>query len=602
MKRIIALLLAVVLGALVFVSCDNGEAPVETNPPETEAPEETLDTKGTRPADPEPEIEPLVDTTDLYLEDGNATYDRVIIIGVDGAGAFFKGANTPYLDEIFANGAVTYSMQASTPSISAQSWGSLFHGVIPRVHRLTNEVAEANPFDPESNIPSFFRVVREAYPDAELASFCTWNTINIGIIEDNLGVTEDTADNDADLTAKIIDYLDANDPKLLFVQFDEVDAAGHEHAYGNGRHIAQIEKSDEYIGQIFNKLDEKGLLKNTLFIVTSDHGGTGKSHGGDNDREMNVMFAAAGKTVVAGGDPESIDENGEMDDMQIRDTAAVVLHAFGLSFPEEWTSVVPNDLFEGVTTTAARKVADIPVINAHRTHQTVDAPRPDSGKYITDVLGDRVISYITFDGIWTGDVVDAMGHPVSEVGEILITDGFYGSAIQTNNGCVVLDDFMPGTSSFSVAYWFKTTGTDSDPCMISNKDWSNGSNPGFLLALRDSNIRFNLGDGENRMDEDFDLPIDYTEGWVHVILSVDRDAGTVTFCYDFDDYTCVTVELTEELAACTFDGMSGLVIGQDGTTAYNEPLPATIDDVIVIDGALTWEDMVALAGYYGIER
>lgn len=601
MKRILALLLTAVLATMCFVSCGNSNPDDITDPQDTSATEETVDTKGTYPPEIEPEAEPIVDTTDLYADDGKATYDRVVIIGVDGAGAYFKGARTPVLDEIFKNGAVTYTMQASTPSISAQSWGSLFHGVVPQIHRLSNDVVESKEFDPESDIPSFFRVVREAYPDAELASFCTWNPINIGIIEENLGVHKDTAGDDALLTEKIVEYLDENDPKLLFIHYDNVDGAGHSGVYGNGEHIRQIEKTDEYIGTVYNKLLEKGLLKNTLFIVTSDHGGTGYTHGGDDSREMNIMFAVAGKTVVNGGEPESIDENGEMDDMQIRDTAAVVLHAFGLGMPEEWTSVVPNDLFKGVSASTARKVSDIPILNPHRFHETTEGPTRGSGNYITDVLGaDRVISYVTFDNIWTGDVTDDMGHSVSEVGELFFPDGYFGKALQTDNGCIILDDFKPGNNSFTVSFWFKTPGTDSDPCLISNKDWSSGSNPGFLLALRDTNIRFNLGDGDNRMDEDFNLPGDYLTGWVHAILSVDRDAGTASFYYDFELYT--TVDLTDELKDCSFDGMSGLVVGQDGSTEYGEDLPAIIDDVLVVNGAITEDDVAALAAYYGVEK
>lgn len=600
MKRILALLLAVTLGMFIFVACADNKTPVETDPVETFVPEETADTKGTRPAEPEPVVEPVVNTDDLYFDDGTDTYERVVIIGVDGAGAFFKGANTPVIDEIFKNGAVTYDMQSSTPSISAQAWGSLFHGTIPQIHRLTNDSAEAAPFDPESDIPSFFRVVREAYPDAELASFCNWNTINIGIIEDNLGVHKDTADSDADITEKVVSYLAENDPKLLFVHFDEVDAAGHSNVYGNGNHLKQIETTDGYIEQIYNALLERGLLKNTLFIVTSDHGGSGMTHGSDSDREMDVMFAAAGKTVVAGGEPESIDENGKLDDMQIRDVSAIVLKAFGLELPDQWTSVVPDNLFEGVKTTEARKVIEIPLAYPHRLHVNENTPTSDSGNFITDVLGaDRVNTYITFDGVFTGDVLDAMGNSVSEVGELFFPEGYYGTALQTDAGCVIVDDYTPGTSSFSVAFWLKTNGTDGDPCIIANKDWSSGSNPGFLLALRSDNIKFNLGDGDNRMDEDFALPIDYNIGWIYVILSVDRDAGKVYFSYDFEPFTAV--DITDELKDATFDGINGLVIGQDGTTEY-DPLPGTIDDLLIVNGALTEEDIALLAAYYGVEK
>lgn len=41
--------------------------------------------------------------------------ERVVMFGVDGAGDFWKDATTPRLDEIFAAGAVTHTMQAMLP-------------------------------------------------------------------------------------------------------------------------------------------------------------------------------------------------------------------------------------------------------------------------------------------------------------------------------------------------------------------------------------------------------------------------------------------------------------------------------------------------------
>ena len=58
------------------------------------------------------------------------------------------------------------------------------------IHGLTNGRASSTPYPTDSIFPTMFRVIRENMPDAQLASFCNWNSINIGIIEDGLGVTK----------------------------------------------------------------------------------------------------------------------------------------------------------------------------------------------------------------------------------------------------------------------------------------------------------------------------------------------------------------------------------------------------------------------------
>ena len=204
-------------------------------------------------------------------------YKRVVLIGVDGAGAFFRDTDTPCIDEIFENGAISYNVLTSNPTISAQCWGSMLHGVTPGAHRLTNAIVGERAY-PENN------------PNATLASFTNWNPINIGIIEDGLGVHKDSA-TDAPMTEKICDYVKKNDPTLLFVQFDEVDHAGHSAGYGTQTHLDQITATDELIGKIYDAYDEMDYLEDTLFIVTADHGGTGLSHGGLSDAEKDDLVA-----------------------------------------------------------------------------------------------------------------------------------------------------------------------------------------------------------------------------------------------------------------------------------------------------------------------
>ena len=228
-------------------------------------------------------------------------YSHVVVIGVDGAGSWIKDAHTPNFDEIFANGAVTYSALSSKPTISAECWGSMLIGVGPEVHGLTNDIVSSTPYDVNSPFPSVFRRIREAYPDAVLGSYCDWNPITYGIVENNIGVFHNTA-HDTDLTPIVCEFLCEKNPDFLFIHFDSVDGAGHGTGYGLPAFIKRISEVDELIGNVYSAIKKAEMLEDTLFIVVADHGGTNDennhgSHGGWTDEEKYVTFAATGKGI-----------------------------------------------------------------------------------------------------------------------------------------------------------------------------------------------------------------------------------------------------------------------------------------------------------------
>jgi hypothetical protein len=143
------------------------------------------------------------------------TYSHIIVIGIDGAGSFIQQAYTPHFDRIFANGAVTYRALASRPTISAECWGSMLLGVGPEVHGLTNSIVSSTPYPIDSPHPSLFKRIREVMPDAPLGSFCDWNPITHGIVENNLCVSTDTAADD-ELTPIICDYIKNKKPQSFY--------------------------------------------------------------------------------------------------------------------------------------------------------------------------------------------------------------------------------------------------------------------------------------------------------------------------------------------------------------------------------------------------
>ena len=301
-------------------------------------------------------------------------YKHVIVMGIDGAGAFIKDADTPHFDRIFARGAVTYRALASNPTISAECWGSMLLGVGPEVHKLKNEIVSSTPYPVDAEFPSLFRRIRAAMPDAVLGSFCDWNSITYGIVEGNLNVYHDTA-RDSQLAPVISSFVKDKKPVFLFCQYDSVDGAGHRFGYGTKEHLEQIHAVDALVNDVYEAAVSAGIIDDTLFMVIADHGGTpfngtGASHGGWTDAEKYVTFAAAGPGVRAGS----------IDDMNVRDLAAIVLYALGLELPafdeNGWTSQIPEGLFEDVSIPAYKDIS----------HLTGAEPRRSRERHTSEAL------------------------------------------------------------------------------------------------------------------------------------------------------------------------------------------------------------------------
>ncbi len=565
MKKVFLISLAAV-ALLAAFSCGQKVGPEDPGTPET-------------PEIPEPKPEdPVV---------SKGAYKHVVIIGVDGAGAFFKDASTPRLDEIFAGQATTLRSKTSYPTISAQCWTSMLHGVLPELHGITNDISENKDiqYPVKSPYPSIFRVARAAHPDAKLASFVSWYAINNGIIEHNLGVEMgETKDVDPEIARMTVRYLADNAPMVLFVHFGSPDVVGEKIGFGTESQLKAISDLDTYIGWIYDQLKLKDILDETLFIVTADHGGTGKTHGGNTDAERYVFLGVAGKTVA----------DGTIVDAESQDIAAIAAYALGLECPETWTGHVPAGVFVDVPEAGERKEGVSPGAG-YRLHPS--APTPALSSVQSLLSGHNVVAYFPFDG----DVNDALGKvQTTSSGTLPYNDAYFGKGIALNNGYVTLKDLKVGTGSFSVACWLKASlpsPKSADPGLVSNKDWNEGEYKGFILSLRgSSDLKFNVGDGsKNRMDFTRPLPTDYNKGWMHVILTVDRQNKKVSLYYDFADGD--EVPIPDALASISFDSLD-FNIGQDGTGKLKFGLPAQIDELIITADVLDDKDIAALKSHY----
>ena len=85
---------------------------------------------------------------------------------------------------------------------------------------------------------------------------------------------------------------------------------------------------DVLVGRLVEALKKAGIYDDTIIIVTADHGGKEKGHGGKTLLEMEHPFIICGKGIRQGmviAEP-----------MMQYDTAATIAHIFALPTPYSW--------------------------------------------------------------------------------------------------------------------------------------------------------------------------------------------------------------------------------------------------------------------------
>lgn len=508
-------------------------------------------------------------------------YNYVAVIGIDGMGKFNSQTDTPNFDKIFREGAVAWSAVSQNPTISAQNWGAMLLGAAPLVHKLTNGSISNEHYTNEA-LPSVFKRIRDTDPDCYLASVCNWNPINHGIIEEGLGIEKLTAPNDKELTAIITECVKKK-PKFLFVQFDEVDGAGHSGGYGTEHHYEEIRRADGYTGEIYAAYEEAGIIDETLFIVISDHGGVRNGHGGYTDTEKYVFMGIAGKGV----------QENFITYAETRDIAAIVLYALGLEIPEYdeegFTSQVPEGIWEG-TKPYYRKPVERPVIPVRET----------PGNIFDFINKDKVKLLMHLDN----SLEDTSGNcAIKHKGTVK----FYSNGVNSScgefgkTGFAVTDSISFGEESFSIAFWVETDATIAEaPALMGNQDWwwQNRRKNGLTVALRNNDVMFNISNGNDHMDTVIPFPEEMDDGWLHYIAVFDRENKEIRFYNNFKLRHKITIP---DDYLISYDTDYPFVIGNDGKGVYNNvshDFIFRLDDVIITNGALNNDEIEKLKEYY----
>lgn len=272
---------------------------------------------------------------------------HVVLIGLDGWGAYsVSKAEIPNIRKMMNEGCYTLKKRSALPSSSAINWASMFMGAGPELHGYTqwgSKVPELPSREVTENgiFPTIFYLLHKARPEAEIGCLYEWEGIKY--LADTLALdyhaqAPDYNKHPEALCGMAEKYIKEKTPVLLAVCFDNPDHVGHAAGHDTPEYYAKLNELDTYVARIVQAVKDTGMFDNTIFIITADHGGINKGHGGKTMQEMETPFIICGKNVKKGGEFS--------ESMMQYDVASTIAYIFGLKQPQVWIGRPMKQVFK----------------------------------------------------------------------------------------------------------------------------------------------------------------------------------------------------------------------------------------------------------------
>ena len=274
---------------------------------------------------------------------------HIIFIGLDGWGGYeFENSlsHMPHVLSYSREGIYTDKKNAVSPTASGPNWASIFMGTTPDIHGYTNwdnkVPSEPYSFEVHNDIfPTISQALKLDKSNSEIGMFCQW--AGILYLVDTLSINHYShmpmaEYNHDEFTDSIISYLKSFRPVLCTIVFDDPDHTGHKDNYFSSEYYKVLEELDECITKIVMSVKDAGYYDDTVFILTSDHGGNGNSHGGESIQEKQTPFVMWGKDVKKIG---FVDDN-----LEQQDIAIIIASVLGFQIPKLWTGKCHANYFK----------------------------------------------------------------------------------------------------------------------------------------------------------------------------------------------------------------------------------------------------------------
>ncbi len=273
---------------------------------------------------------------------------HVVMVGIDGWAAhdLAQAHDIPNIRNLMANGSYTLHKRSVLPSASAINWASTFMGAPTELHGYTkwNSKVPEIPALVQNNhniFPTIYSVIREQKPEAETG--CTFDWDGVKFVVDTLAIShwEYIPDSYVDINKNCTiaeNYIKEKKPFFYTAYFGTLDETGHEHGWYTPEYYNTLAEIDQVIGRLIQALKDAGIYDDTIFIITSDHGGIDKGHGGMTIEELETPFIVCGKGIKKGFETPDV--------VMQYDVPATIAYILGIQQPQAWVGRPVMSFFE----------------------------------------------------------------------------------------------------------------------------------------------------------------------------------------------------------------------------------------------------------------
>ena len=258
---------------------------------------------------------------------------RVVIVSFDGLRPDVAlRAEMPALRSVMARGSFTMFAITTDVAITLPSHTSMLTGVPPIQHGIHYN---SDPKPGQRKSPEWPTLFGIAHRAGRTTALCAGKS-KFSVLADSstldLRWVPARGKNapDSVVAGVAAGWISTKRPDVLFVHLPGLDGAGHASGWGSPAQVRAAVIVDRAFAKVVAALAQAPVDDSTLIIVSSDHGGEGKSHGGMGASSRYIPWIIAGPGVRANYDLTQVTNL----QVHTEDTFATALAWLGLT-PEK---------------------------------------------------------------------------------------------------------------------------------------------------------------------------------------------------------------------------------------------------------------------------